>query len=82
MPKPYIRRPKRWLFIGAMLVVVIVAEVLLSSIWPNWGPFLLLPLAAGAICLRILWLRREYRRNGVPPELTAWMEERAQKRRP
>jgi hypothetical protein len=65
---------------GVLTVVVVALVVVTSLIWPTWGPFLLLPLTAIGIWLRIWQQRRRFRRHGVPPELAAWMAERAQRR--
>jgi hypothetical protein len=81
VPNPYLRDPKRWLAAGVLTVVVAALVIVLSLVWPTWGPFLVLPMVAIGIWLRIWLLRRRFRRDGIPPELDAWMAERAQRRR-
>jgi hypothetical protein len=80
VPNPYLRDPRRWAVIAGLTVIVVALELLFTDLWPTWGPFVILPVTAAGIALRIWTLRRRFRRDGLPSELAAWLEERAERR--
>lgn len=82
MSNPFIRDPKRWLALLIAVVAFAIVVILAQLIWPAGGDWVALALLVVVIAGRILYLRRKYRRDGIPPELAARMDEREQKRRP
>jgi hypothetical protein len=80
VPNPYIRRPGRWLAAAVAVLVFVAVWIVGDLIWPGWGEWLAAVVGILGIAGRIVYLRRKFRRDGVPPELTAWLAERRDKR--
>jgi hypothetical protein len=81
VPNPYLRRPKRWLAVLGLVVALVAVSIVGDLIWHGRGEWIAFVLVVVGIVGRIVYLRRKFRRRGIPPELSAWMDERAQKRR-
>jgi len=40
VPNPYIRDPKRWLVLGALVVGIVAVTLIGDLIWPDNGPWM------------------------------------------